>query len=337
KEAEMTDQQIKPAVSQQDMATIETYKYKIYKPTRLLLLGDTDSEPGKRMEMFCDRIQAHIPSLTVKKEPGEDEPLAVFIPPNIRFEAVAEGKLLELFLKTTAGVPAMDDTEAEVSGEEIQNRLKLPGVVRIYVSPSCPHCPNAVARWLYMASCAPEMLELHIIDAAMFPESAASENIKSVPTAILDGQFRWTGVIPVAEMLDVMENRDPRELSAETLKKIVADGDAEGLAGLMTSSHTVIPGFLELLAHPRWPTRLGAMVAFEYLAEQSPELAREAIDSMWSGFSELDDAVKGDIIHLFGVLNDRQLNPRLESVINGAYPEQIKQAAREVMSDIKDT
>ncbi|MGM0786667.1 MAG: thioredoxin family protein [Thermodesulfobacteriota bacterium] len=332
----MTDQQIKPAVSQQDMATIESYKYKIYKPTRVFLLGDTDSEPGKRMEMFCDRLQASIPSLTIKKEPGEDEPPSVFIQPNIRFEAVAEGKLLELFLKSIAGVPAIEDTEAGVSAEEVQNRLKIPGVVRIYVSPSCPHCPNAVARWLYIAYCAPEMLELHIIDAAMFSDAAASENIRSVPTAVLDGQFRWTGVIPIAEMLDVMENRDPRELSAETLKKIVADGDAEGLAGLMINCRSVIPGFLELLAHPRWPTRLGAMVAFEYLAEQSPELAREAIDSIWSRFSELDDAVKGDIIHLFGVLNDRQLNPRLESVINGAYAEPIKQAAREVMSDIKN-
>lgn len=330
----MTDQQIKPVVSQQDMATIESYKYKVYKPTQLLLLGKTDSEPGKRMEKFSDRLRAHIPAITVQKEPGEDEPPAIYIPPNIRFEAVAEGKLLELFLMCVAGLLPIEEDEAGVSAEEIQHRLKIPGVVRLYVSSSCPHCPHAVSRWFYMASSVPEMIELHIIDAAMFPDTAASDNIRSVPTAVVDGQFRWTGVVPVTEMLDVLENRDPRELSAETLKKIVADGDAEGLASLMIKSGVIIPGFLDLLAHPRWPTRLGAMVAFEYLAEQAPKLARQALDSMWNRFSDLDDTVKGDIIHLFGVLNDRQLNPRLESVINGGYAEPIKQAAREVMSDI---
>lgn len=331
----MADGQIKPAVSQQDMATIEKYKYKIYKPTRLLLLGSTDSEPGKRMERFCDRLQACIPAVTVQKESEEDEPPAIFIPPNIRFEAVLEGKLLELFLMSVAGIQPMDEAEAGVSAEEIQNRLKIPGVVRIYVSTSCPHCPNAVSRWLYISACAPEMIDLHIIEASMFFNAAAFENIKSVPTAVIDGQFRWTGVIPVSELIDVMENRDPRELSSETLKKIISDGDAEGLAGLMINCQTIIPGFLDLLAHPRWPTRLGAMVAFEYLAEQSPELARQALDDMWGRFSQLDDTVKGDIIHLFGVLNDRQLNPRLESVINGTYPEPIKQTAREVIADIK--
>ncbi|MCF8110534.1 MAG: thioredoxin family protein [Desulfobacteraceae bacterium] len=320
----MPDRQIKPVISQQDMTVIENYRYKIYKPTQLLLLGATESEPGKRMEMFSDRLRANIPALTVKKEPGEEEPPALFIPPNVRFEAVTEGKLLNLFLLCVAGIMPIEENEAGVSAEEIRQRLKIPGVVKIYVSSSCPHCPHAVSRWLYMAGCAPEMMELHIIDAAMFPDTAASDSIRSVPTAVLDGRFRWTGVIPVSEILDVMEDRDPRELSAETLKKIIADGDAEGLANLMIKSGTLIPGFLDLLAHPRWPTRLGAMVAFEYLAEQAPGLARQALDSMWSRFSDLDDAVKGDIIHLFGVLNDRELNPRLESVINGGYAEPIK-------------
>ncbi len=331
----MTDPRIKPVISQQDMATIEKYKYKIYKPTRLLLLGETETEAGRRMQMFCDRLQACIPAVTVKKETGDDEPPAIFIPPNLRFEAVLEGKLLELFLMCMAGLWPLDENEAGVPAEEIKSRLKIPGVIRIYVSSSCPHCPAAVSRWLYMAACAPEMFELHIIEASMFPDAAASENIRSVPTAVLDGQFRWTGVTSISEMLDVMEKRDPSELSSETLKKMVSDGDAEGLANLMIKTGAVIPGFLDLLAHPRWPTRLGAMVAFEYLAELAPELARNALDSMWGRFSELDDAVKGDIIHLFGVLNDKQLSPRLESVINGGYAEPIKQAAREVIAGIK--
>lgn len=330
----MANEPLYPVVSRQDMATIESYKYKIYKPTRLLVLGDTESEPGKRIARFCDQLQAALPAVTIQKEGGEEGPAAIFIEPNIRFEAVPEGRLLELFLACVAGTAPMDEEAAGVGAGKIRQKLKIPAIARIYVAPGCPHCPVAVTRWLYMAARAPEMIELHVMDATLFPGAAASEKIRSVPTAVVDGQFRWTGVIPIPEILDVLENRDPRQLGSETLKKIISDGDAEGLANLMITYETVIPGFLDLLAHPRWPTRLGAMVAFEYLAEQAPALARQAIDEMWSRFSDLDDAVKGDIIHLFGVLNDGTLGARLESVINGAYAEAIKQAAREVMSDL---
>ncbi|MFW5936913.1 MAG: thioredoxin family protein [Desulfosalsimonas sp.] len=333
----MNNEHIRPVVSRQDMTIIESYKYKIYKPTRLLLLGDTENAAGKRMEMFCDRLQASLPSVTVEKDLGEaGAPSAIFIPPNLRFEAVPEGRLLELFLMSTAGDVPMEETEAGISAADIENRLKIPGVVRIYMSPGCPHCPEALSRLLYMAGCAPDMIDLRITDAMLFPDAAAAQNVKSVPTSVLDGHFRWTGVVAISEILDVMENRDPRELSSETLKKIVAEGDAEGLANLMVTYETIIPGFLDLLAHPRWPTRLGAMVAFEYLAEQAPELARQALDAMWERFSELDDAVKGDVIHLFGVLNDRQLSGRLESVINGKYADAIRETAREVMADLEN-
>jgi hypothetical protein len=186
-----------------------------------------------------------------------------------------------------------------------------------------------------MAAWAPDRVEVRIIDAALFPESAAADNVKSVPAAILDDRFRWTGAVPVSELLDVFEKRDPSDLSAETLKKIISEGDAQGLAELMADAETIIPGFLDLLAHPKWPTRLGAMVAFEYLAEIAPQLARKAIDEMWERFPLAEDAVKGDIIHLFGVLNNKELIGRLESVINGNYAEAVRETAKEVIEDME--
>lgn len=332
----MKNQKIQPAVSRPDMAIVEAYKYKIYKPIQLIVLGGASHPATKRLEQFCDQIHAHLPSVTIKKETGEDDQRpAIFIPPNIRFSVVPEGKLLELFLMCAAGTVPMEEGEAGIPAADVQNRIQMPGVVRIYVSTACPHCPGALARWLYMAAWAPDRVEVRIIDAAIFTESAAADNVKSVPAAILDDRFRWTGVVSVAELLDVFENRNPADLSAETLKKIISEGDAEALANLMAESETLIPGFLDLLAHPKWPTRLGAMVAFEYLAEISPDLARLAIDEMWQRFPGVEDAIKGDIIHLFGVLNSRQLVDRLKSVISGDYAEAVRETAREVLEDLE--
>jgi hypothetical protein len=332
----MENQQTQPVISRPDMAVVENYKYKIYKPTRIVVLGDPNDPVTKRMEQFCDLLQGHLPSLDVKNETSEeDERPAIFIYPNIRFSAVPEGKLLELFLMCAAGMVPMEEAEAGVSAADIQNRIQMPGVVRVYVSPVCPHCPGALGRWLYMAAWAPDRVDLHVIDAAVFSESAARDNVKSVPTAILDDQFRWTGVVAVAELLDIFEKRNPADLSADTVKKIISDGDAEGLAALMAGANSVIPGFLDLLAHPKWPTRLGAMVAFEYLAETAPDLARQALEAMWNRFTALDDAVKGDMIHLFGVLNDSEFaGGRLESVINGDYSQAVREIAEEVLGDL---
>ena len=330
------DPQIQPVISRPDMAVLESYKYKIYKPTKIILMGSENHAGTGRMKQFCDQIQAHLPSVSIQKETGEeDERPAIFVPPNIRFSAVPEGKLLEMFLMCVAGTVPMEENEAGVAAADIQLRIQMPGVVRLYVSPGCPHCPGALGRWLYVAAWAPDRVEVRVIDAALFAESAAADNVKSVPTAILDDHFRWTGVTPVAELVDVFEKRDPADLSTETLKKIISDGNAEGLASLMAEAGIVIPGFLDLLAHPRWPTRLGAMVAFEYLAETAPKLARNALDEMWNRFSAADDAVKGDIIHLFGVLNDAGLAERLGSVINGDYPAAVRDTAREVLEDMK--
>jgi glutamine synthetase type III len=77
------------------------------------------------------------------------------------------------------------------------------------------------------------------------------------------------------------------------------------------------------------------MVAFEYLAEIAPQLARKAIDEMWERFPLAEDAVKGDIIHLFGVLNNKELIGRLESVINGNYAEAVRETAKEVIEDME--
>jgi hypothetical protein len=332
----MENQQAQPVVSQQDMAVVEGYKYKIYKPIKLILLGSAAHPVTKRLEQFCDQIHAHLPSVTIKKETGEDdERPAVLIPPNIRFSVVPEGKFLEFFLMCAAGIVPIEEAEAGISASDIQNRIQMPGVVRLYVAMACPHCPKALARWLYMAAWAPDRVEVRIIDAALFPESAAADNVKSVPAAILDDRFRWTGAVPVSELLDVFEKRDPSDLSAETLKKIISEGDAQGLAELMADAETIIPGFLDLLAHPKWPTRLGAMVAFEYLAEIAPQLARKAIDKIWERFPLAEDAVKGDIIHLFGVLNNKELIGRLESVINGNYAEAVRETAKEVIEDME--
>jgi alkyl hydroperoxide reductase subunit AhpF len=61
-------------------------------------------------------------------------------------------------------------------------------------------------------------LQLTIIDGTLFPEMMQTYQIRSVPTLLLDEQFRWTGSIPLEELIDTINTRDPAALGSASLE-----------------------------------------------------------------------------------------------------------------------
>jgi hypothetical protein len=168
----------------------------------------------------------------------------------------------------------------------------------------------------------------------LFPEMAKSDNIKSAPTVLLDEQYRWTGSVQVQEIVDMTLNRDPAQLSTTSLRNMFEDGEAVNVAEMMMSSGKVFPAFLELLVHEKWPVRLGAMVVFETVAAQNSSLASQTIPFLWERFPGSEDTVKGDILYLFGISGDQRTIPKLETVLNGHYSDEVKEAAAEALKEV---
>jgi hypothetical protein len=137
--------------------------------------------------------------------------------------------------------------------------------------------------------------------------------------------------MPLEEIINTINSRDPASLGAESLENIIKDGRASHLAAMMLEGKKIFPAFYDLLIHPKWPVRLGAMVAMEEIAEQNPALASEVIDFLWAEFHQLSDPVKGDILYLFGEIKNRRAVAWLEEVVDGEYDEEVKEAAREAI------
>jgi len=122
----------------------------------------------------------------------------------------------------------------------------------------------------------------------------------STPCLILDNGFRWTGAVTAKEVLTMVTQRDVSQLSSQTLKTILEQGDADWISREMIRAGTLFNGFVQLLLHDTWSVRLGAMVVVETLVEECPDLALELCPILIRAFDDSAIPVQGDILYALG-------------------------------------
>jgi hypothetical protein len=198
------------------------------------------------------------------------------------------------------------------------------------VSQQCHFCP-VTARQVIALAALNELIRLTIVDCTLFPEMAQSHKIQSVPTVLLDGQFRWTGTLRLEELVEMMANRDPAKLSAASLEGMLREGHASRVAEMMIASENIFPAFIDLLVREKLFIRLGAMVIMEEIASHNPELAAQVIDPLWERFPQAGDQVKGDIVHVLGECGNHEIVPRMRMILDGPHDNEVKEAAQEAL------
>jgi glutaredoxin len=298
-------------------------------PTITLALDE--NQDSASLSDFCNRLQAVSPDLKIKKD--RDEPftapaLIIGHHQNIAYQAVPEGKVLEPFLAALSNSAPVEP--AAGSYQERLEQIKHPLQLRLYIARQCPHCPKAVGALLPLAASSP-LVRLAIIDAQLFTEKAEADQVRSVPTLIMDDRFRWTGNVDVAEILKLGVERDPAGMSADSLRQILESGEAAHAAAMMVEQNEIFPALMELLIHPRWSVRLGAMVTVEYLADEAPGLAADLALSLWQRFENLPAQVQGDVVHVLSISRSPSAHAYLQAIVKGAYDQDVVEAAREAL------
>jgi hypothetical protein len=293
----------------------------------------TEDKRSRGFIEFSENLTNLAPKIRIVKKEGEpEEAPAIQIGHGLRYHAIPVGTELEPFLEALS-VRDKKSSRIPVSIQDHLEKIKLPAVLRLYVSQQCPFCPVTV-RQIIPLPAANEFIQLTIIDCTLFPEMAQSNRIQSVPTVLLDEQFRWTGSLRLEELVEIMTNRDPAKLGTSTLKRMLKEGNAAQLAEMMLDKERIFPAFLDLLIHKKWPIRLGAMVAMEEIADRNSELAAQVIDPLWERFHQVEDPVKGDIVYILGESGDYKIVPRLQMILDSQYNTEVKEAAKEAIEKI---
>jgi hypothetical protein len=297
-----------------------------------LRLVKTRHEGSRPLEGFCVALQKAVPKIHVVHEKDEsDAPSELRIHSRIRYRAVPLGRELVPFLEALSWIfngPPLPS----LPGSSLLDKLTMPAELKLYIAEQCPFCPGVVQSLLPLAISS-EWIQVTVIDAGLCMEEARSDRIQSVPTLVLDEQFHWTGTVKIQEVLEAIIHRDPSRLEADTLMNMIADGNAGLLSNMMLEKNMVFPALLDLLVHPKWPVRLGAMVALETIAGEKPELAQQTMVPLWDRFDAADDKVKGDILYLVGEIDNGATIERLQDVLNKRlnYDSEIIEAAEEAL------
>jgi len=298
--------------------------------TRVRLLETRDGRSAEMAE-FCKRLAALVPQVALTREEGDgnEHPL-ILLPNGVRYQGIPRGNEMSPFLQALAGqLPPLSDRLRT----RLEAAVHAPAELDLFVTPQCTFCPGVVRRVMPLAL-ASRRIRLTVVDAFQFPEIAKHRGVQAVPTLLLDGQFRWTGDVPLEEVVDLLSTRDPASMGPAALEMLLKEGAARHLARMMADRHRVFPALIELLCHEQWPVRLGAMVAIEELNALAPDLGREAIDTLWDRFESVSDAVKGDILFLCGEIGGPQIAASIRAVLRGGASEEVREAAEEALAKL---
>ena len=279
---------------------------------------------------FCDNLSRLVPGIKIAKD-GEspEQPPQIVIGNGLRYRAIPAAQELQPFIEALITFSSNSSNTAEPKHPRLKVE-KLPATLTLFIAPQCTFCP-AVVRQLVPLPLVDAEIQLTIIDGTLFPEIAEPHKIQAVPTLLLDEQFRWTGSVPLEEIINTINSRDPASLGTASLENIIKAGQASHLSAMMLHDKKIFPAFYELLIHHKWPVRLGAMVVMEEIADQNPVMASDVIDFLWDRFQRLPDPVKGDILYMFGEIKDRRAVSWLEEVLGGDFHEEVKEAAQEAL------
>lgn len=284
------------------------------------------------MRLFLDRIA--VPDGKVKFFRKNDDSVPV---PEIQLCSSIRFRMIPMDNELAAFSQAIEDYGNGFSGKkdlEIRlNRLKIPAIFRLFVAPQCPHCPTMIQQMVRLAIAHP-LIDLTVIDASVFSETAAENDIRSVPTLILDEQFRWTGTTPPDEIIDILIERDPGKLSPATFEKMISNGDAGKLADMMLESKSLFPAFIDVLLDEHLSVRLGAMVAMEAIAEADSKMAQQVIEPLIRRFNEVGNTVKGDLLYILGMVGTPETITVIRNLAVHESDVEIGQAAQEAVEDI---
>jgi hypothetical protein len=293
----------------------------------------TEDDRTEHFSRFAEELVRVAPKIHIVREERETEEMPAFqIGGGVQYHGVPLDRELEPFLEALGGINESVGRIPDGLREKL-SRLHIPATLTLFVAQHCQFCPVAVRQLIPFAA-AGESIYLSIIDSQLFSEKAQRAKIQSVPTLLLDDDFRWTGSIPLEELTELMIGRDPSGLPVASLERMVVEGNAGKLAEMMLKEETVFPAFLDLLIQDTFSIRLGAMVAMEEIAARNPHLAAQTIVPLWERFPHVDDTVKGDILYLFGETGSTRAEPLLREILRGPYSEEVKEAATEALEKI---
>jgi glutaredoxin len=210
--------------------------------------------------------------------------------------------------------------------------------ILLFIGRGCPACPHQVRAVATLALASPK-IAVEIVDVMAEPEMAEQYQITTVPTTVVDDELIIVGVVPAAEMVwRLMERQGP---GAEKMifAGLVHSG-RHGDAAQRLADGRASEAFLELWSQSTLESRMGLFL----VADEALHFGADALDALvphllagleGEGTLALDDARRGDTADLLGQIGHPDARPMLEALAKDSN-EEVAEAARDALEEMKE-
>jgi len=217
---------------------------------------------------------------------------------NIRWLGAPMGEEGRSFLEAMM-LLGMGRSELSDQSRKVMERINSPRQIKIFVSPTCPYCPQQVVNGLKAAIEKPDLISLEIIDIQCRPDLAEQYNAHSVPQAYANEALIGQGaqqeeVFMVSlEKLQAQTIYIPESTAVEVEADVVIVGG--GPAGLTAGIYTERSGLKTAIVER---DALGGQVALTPIVENYPGFqqvgGKTLVDIMTSHALQYVDIYQGE-------------------------------------------
>ena len=202
-----------PLLSEQDRQTVRTHLAGISRPVTILFFTQTFGAPETvamakqvldELASLNDQLTIEEVNFVLEKERAatygiEHIPALVLLAggqdTRIRFLGAPAGyefmSLVEALLLAGTGLSGLSDTSKALLAE----RVTEPVDIRVFVTPSCPHCPRAVTLAHRMAVEHP-LIQATCVEATEFMDLSRRFRVTGVPKTVINESIEILGALP---------------------------------------------------------------------------------------------------------------------------------------------
>jgi glutaredoxin-like protein len=170
------------------------------RPTQELLqeLAGLTDKISLRVHLFDDEPEAarrfgvqRVPGIVLRGRDG----------PQLKFYGLPGGHEFGEFVETIVRLSRQEVPLPEGLLRRAR-RLQRPTLLQVFVTPTCPYCPQMVRAAYALAMANPKAVTAEAIEVSEFPDLARKYNIRAVPYTVINDRVAIPGAVPPEVLLE---------------------------------------------------------------------------------------------------------------------------------------
>jgi len=211
--------------------------------------------------------------------------------------------------------------------------LSQPIDIQIFITSTCPNCPNAVraANTLTLLS---KQITTTIIDVERFPKLGERFKVQSVPMIVINNELLINHVIPVATLAQKILMQNTNEYEKERFISLVNTSNFDLAAKRLLESDQEVKFFLSAWKKSDLSSRMGLMLLASQVLDENTDIFNSIVNQLIKILNSVDASLVGDTADLLGQIGHPDAIKPLKSLLQNENTD-IVEIAEEALEALK--